>query len=446
MPQTHLIQINEHFDHEYSVCDDSPVKFIQHSTPKRQPLQNLACSTNTLSDLDAPCDVSGLSEPTGSFLSSAQHQHSSHIKESNVSTASTSGLAAPLDDSERVILYTEIDNLRAEKEALQEKLDSTDLLLETSRLKPEAVLHNDKKVKYLTGLSSETFQTLSRHLHDTAPPKFIRKKTIPFAQQLLIALVRLRHDIPFNYLALHTGYTKSTIADHFWRIIDLLHAKIDFLIHWPDRETMRATNPPVFKAHFPRLTGIMDCFEIFIQRPKNLKARAEVYSNYKKHSTMKAFVVCSPLGAVTFISTVWGGRASDIEIVRESGFISADLHQPGDQLLADRGFTLKEDFAVVCGAELLYPSFIKGHRQLSPQDLETSRKILHVRIHIERVIGLIKKRFTILCGPLPIPQVKSLKDEAWDLDLSSADKLVRVCGALTNLGNGIVYKEDSVTD
>ena len=58
------------------------------------------------------------------------------------------------------------------------------------------------------------------------------------------------------------------------------------------------------------------------------------------------------MGAITFLSPVWGGRASDVKIVRESGFISRQYHMPGDQILADRGFTLHDDFATVCGAEL----------------------------------------------------------------------------------------------
>ena len=40
----------------------------------------------------------------------------------------------------------------------------------------------------------------------------------------------------------------------------------------------------------------------------------------KKHATIKVFISCTPLGAVNFISQCWGGRASDIQIVRDSGF------------------------------------------------------------------------------------------------------------------------------
>ena len=42
----------------------------------------------------------------------------------------------------------------------------------------------------------------------------------------------------------------------------------------------------------------------------------------------------------------------DIEIVPSSGFIDQKHHQPGDQILADRGYTLEDDFASICGAEL----------------------------------------------------------------------------------------------
>ena len=120
--------------------------------------------------------------------------------------------------------------------------------------------------------------------------------------------------------------------------------------------------PPIFKYHFPRLTCIIDCFEIFIDRPINLKARAQVYSNYKKHSTVKYIISCSTLVAMNFLSNGWGGRATDIYIVRNSGFISSKFHCPGDQILSDRGFPLQDNFALSCSAEFIIPAFMKGEK------------------------------------------------------------------------------------
>lgn len=78
--------------------------------------------------------------------------------------------------------------------------------------------------------------------------------------------------------------------------------KLGFLVRLSDREIIRQTVPLVFKTYFPRLTGIMDCFEIFTERPKRLLAGQQMYSHYKKHSTVKVLIVCSPNGAINFMS------------------------------------------------------------------------------------------------------------------------------------------------
>ena len=259
--------------------------------------------------------------------------------------------------------------------------------------------------------------------------------------QFFLTLIKLRHNIPFYILAMQVSCGTTTVSVIMWKWVDLMYVKLSFLVRWPDRETMKECNPLAFKSLFPRLTGIMDCFEISIDRPKNVKTRAQVYSNYKHHSTVKVFIVCRPLGAVTYVSPAWGGRVSDIQLVKKCGFISSAFHQPGDQLLADRGFTLVADFAAVCGAKLLIPSFTKGKKQLSPKEVETSRMLASVRMHIERVIGLMKNRFSILQGPMPISLVKTLTDEAEGGEITSIDKVIKVCAALTNLGDGIVYNE-----
>ena len=220
----------------------------------------------------------------------------------------------------------------------------------------------------------------------------------------------------------------------------MLHNHVGFLVRWPEREGIFKVIPTVFKAKFPRMTSIIDCFEIFIDAPKNLHARAQCWSNYKKHCTIKVFICCNPVGSITFLSPVWGGRASDVKIVRESGFISSKYHLPGDQILADRGFTLHDEFASLCSAELITPAFTKGKKQLSAQEVELSRQLASVRIHVERVIRVLKNRYTILKGPLPISMIKSLHDEAVAASMTSCDKLVHICASLVNLSPSIVQK------
>ena len=69
-------------------------------------------------------------------------------------------------------------------------------------------------------------------------------------------------------------------------------------------------------------------------------------------------------------------------------------------VMADRGFTVEESMAFK-RAELVIPAFKKEKSQLHPIDVEKTRGIAHVRIHVERVIGLLRRKYSILNGILP---------------------------------------------
>lgn len=101
--------------------------------------------------------------------------------------------------------------------------------------------------------------------------------------------------------------------------------------------------------------------------------------------------------------------------------------------MADRGFPIEEELALQ-GAKLRIPAFTKGKKQLSQKEVEISRQIANVRIHVERVIGLLKNRYTILQSRLPITLIKRKSDT----EVATVDKLVTVCSALPNLGEPVV--------
>ena len=103
------------------------------------------------------------------------------------------------------------------------------------------------------------------------------------------------------------------------------------------------------------------------------------------------------------VSECWGGRISDPYLIRHSSFMR--LLDPGDVVLADRGFRISEDLAMM-GAHLEVPAFTRGKVQLSQRDVEFSQRIARVKIHVERVIGLLKNKYTILQGTLPLNLIK----------------------------------------
>ena len=187
-----------------------------------------------------------------------------------------------------------------------------------------------------------------------------------------------------------------------------------------------------FRKHFGRkVIIIIDCFELFINRPKNLLARAQTYSVYKHHNTINFLIGISPQGVVSFLSKAWGGRTSDKFITEHSGFL-LNLF-PGDVILADRGFDI-DDSVSLHYTEVKIPDFTKGKQQMPLLEVERSCKILNVRIHVERVIGNIRKKFSLLNSQLPIDFLMK-KDNA---EYSTVDKIVTICCALCNLCDSVV--------
>ena len=297
---------------------------------------------------------------------------------------------------------------------------------------------NPDKCVMVTGLSLPILETLLDYLCKGAKED-LRSTRCAVEGQILLTLVKLKQNINFDMLSFINNIAKSTAIDHFWKSIDMMYEKMKFLIKMQDRDHIYETIPPVFKNKFPRLTSIIDCFEVLVESPSSLMARAKFYSNYKKHCTIKVLISCTPLGAINFISQCYGGSASVVQITRESDFSSSKFHMPGDQILADRGFTLQDDFAAGSYSELIIPAFTRSKMQLSTKEVEYSRKIAHVRIHIERVIRLMKNRYTVLKGIIPLRTVKCIKDEASSAALSNCDKIVTACAALTNLGESIYH-------
>lgn len=101
---------------------------------------------------------------------------------------------------------------------------------------------------------------------------------------------------------------------------------------------------------------------------------------------MKYLIGITPQGSVAFISDGWGGRVSDKHLTEERNLL------PGDVILADRGFDIAESVGLFC-ARIKIPAFTKGKKQLSGIEVEQTRRIANVRIHVERFIGNIRKKY-----------------------------------------------------
>ena len=83
----------------------------------------------------------------------------------------------------------------------------------------------------------------------------------------------------------------------------------------------------------------------------------------------------------------WGGRVSDKQVTKESGFFNEVSIR--DCILAERDFKIKEELSVLV-ATYKIPSFTKGKEKLSSGEVDTSRQLSSVRTHVDCVIGRIE--------------------------------------------------------
>jgi len=314
---------------------------------------------------------------------------------------------------------------------LEEKYRLASAKLSKLSFSEESMKCDDKKTSTYTGLPN--FVTLAAVFNLVEPymPSSQCNVLTKF-QQFMILLIRLRQNLSLEDLAYRFDVSKSTVSRTFLRMLDIAVVRLSFLIKWPEREELRKTMPNSFRQHFgTKVTVVIDCFEVFIEKPLSLLARAQTFSDYKHHNTVKFLIGIAPQGVITYISKAWGGRASDKYITENSGIL--DNLQPGDIILADRGFNIEESVALYY-AEVKIPAFTRGKKQLAAKDVESTRKIASVRIQVERVIGLVRRKYRILQSKLPTDYLSTEDKDG----MTTIDKIAIIACALTNTCNCIV--------
>ena len=244
--------------------------------------------------------------------------------------------------------------------------------------------------------------------------------------------MKLRLNPPLLDLAYRFNVSVSTISRAISRWATIMDIRLQPLILWPDRDELRRTMPECFQSNFgDKVTIIIDCFEVFVQRSSTVFAKACTWSSYKHHNTIKLLIGITPQGVVSYISKAWNGRASDKYITENCGILLKLM--PGDVVLADRGFDISDSVGIR-QAKLSLPAFTKGKNQLSAIEIEETRSIANVRIHVERVIGCIRQKYSILSKTLPISYIKAHKGET----IPPIDRVVCVSCCLCNLCDSVV--------
>jgi len=198
--------------------------------------------------------------------------------------------------------------------------------------------------------------------------------------------------------------------------VPFISVSLSHFVPWQTREQVQSTMPRKFRnpasvlgktTSARRCRIIVDATEIRIETPSDPEEAKKFFSQYKKAHTLKYLIGITPAGTISFISDGFPGSMSDDEIVEKSGILN--LLQPGDSVMADRGFRGFQAFRDA-GYDLVIPalSIAKGEgyghefAAFTADENERTYYIAQVRIHVERMMRAIKQGWGFLDGYVPV--------------------------------------------
>ena len=302
-------------------------------------------------------------------------------------------------------------------------VNSAPLLSITNLESDQRLLH------YYTGLENvaklmTVFSTLGPAVNHLT---YFRTQTVTGItplNQFILMLAKLRQDLDYLPLSQLCGVSEFTARNIFITWINFCARQWSEVKIWPDKDLVQFNTPNDFKQKFPTTRLIIDGTEIPIQKPSNPKAQRSTFSSYKNRNTVKVLVGSTPGGLISYLSPAYGGATSDRQIVERSAL--PQMCDANDSVMADKGFNVQDIFAAR-DIHVNIPSFFKKKNRMSGRQVLADRKISSKRVHIERIIGLMKT-YKILNSPLPASEAKL------------ASHIVTICGMLCNFRNRIVSK------
>ena len=136
-------------------------------------------------------------------------------------------------------------------------------------------------LSFYTGLKQEIFEWLFKLVNG-------KVKTItPLSSKdnLLVISMKVKLGLYNKDVAFRFNVSPNVISKIYRTWLPILAENVKFLIIWPEREALRSNLTKSFKL-YKNCVSIIDCTEIFIDRPLSLNARAQTWSNYKNHNTI----------------------------------------------------------------------------------------------------------------------------------------------------------------
>ncbi|KAL4703972.1 hypothetical protein ACJJTC_000358 [Scirpophaga incertulas] len=219
--------------------------------------------------------------------------------------------------------------------------------------------------------------------------KLIQENTGIPEQHILLCLKKIRLDSKSLELGDDFGITGSyacrIFRDNVSKIAEVMRP---FIVNL-DKAAIKRSLPIAFRKNYTKITCIIDCLEIEIQKPSKALHQALTWSDYKKANTIKYLISSTPNGLVNYVSPGYGGRTTDVCVVQQCDFLKC--LPSGSHVMADRGFKHIEPLLLGVGCQLVRPPSVQTGKKLSKEEVKQTKQIASLRIHIERLIRRLRE-------------------------------------------------------
>jgi len=285
------------------------------------------------------------------------------------------------------------------------------------------LIQDSSKLFTFTGLNSfETLDNIVLCVEKIMPDS--AKFLLPVRLRVGLCLTKLKLNMSYAALSVLFGVSDDTCSHYFRHTVQVLAQVLKGLVYFPSKEEIMNNMPKCFRKYI-HTRIVLDCAEVPVEKPKCLRERILTYSSYKGRHTLKFLVGVSPSGMVTFLSTMFGGRASDKKIVSESKVL--DKCEYNDGVMVDKGFKIDEE-CLLRNLRLIRPPFVRQQKPLTKAEALQCVDIAAARVHVERAIKQLRD-FDILREQVSGHLVPYMND------------VLQVCGGLVNLTSPILAME-----
>ena len=94
--------------------------------------------------------------------------------------------------------------------------------------------------------------------------------------------------------------------------IKFLHQRLLALPIWPRREFVDTNMLGCFRKNYPTTRVVLDCIELFIERPSSCRGQSATFSSYKNQGWIYCVCVCVGGGGCTPLSLAKGGEGGGV--------------------------------------------------------------------------------------------------------------------------------------